>query len=417
MENAMKKYLLLFFHIKSAFMSLPKILAATLAFSIIVGLAGFAGTKLLYNEDTIKPMDIALVLPEDSEAYTLAAFTFLGEIDTVKELCSFTEMSEEEAFAALKDGRIAAVILIPDKFIEHIMNGTNTPAEVILPKGGLTSGSPLFRELVNAGVGDLAVAQAGIYAVDDTCVRFGLRNGLADAETYLNEIYLSYSLNRNAYFQKETVLSTGSLTIVQFYFCTAMVLLIMFSSVSCIHLLKNENKSLNLAFSRKGIPPVAAVFSKTFGVSLMFFVVTLTAILCCVIISAFSPAAAQALAMITGDIDAARAAIGIILIFAAIFNTVFIAQTILAISDNILAEITLLFLLTLVMMFVSGAFIPSTLLPEILQNLAVFMPLSWVLRLWGNILTGTFSIIIIIANVIICCICAAIQHFLIKIKS
>ena len=121
--------------------------------------------------------------------------------------------------------------------------------------------------------------------------------------------------------------------------------------------------------------------------------------------------------MITGDIDAARAAIGIILIFAAIFNTVFIAQTILAISDNILAEITLLFLLTLVMMFVSGAFIPSALLPEILQNLAVFMPLSWVLRLWGNILTGTFNIISIIANVIICCICAIAQHFLIKIKS
>lgn len=410
----MKKYLMLFFfRIKSAFLSLPKILAATFAFSIIVGLLGFTGTKLLYGDNAVKPMDIALVLPEDSESYTLAAFTFLGEIDTVKTLCSFREMPEKDAFDALRNGRIDAIILIPDKFIEHIMNGTNTPAEVILPTSGGASSSPLFRELVNAGVGDLAVAQAGIYAVDDACVSYGRRSELASAESYLNETYLSYSLNRSAYYKIDTIVSTGSLSLVQFYSCTAIVMLIMFSCLSCIHLLARENKSLTLAFSRKGIPSLILNLSKTFGVSLMFFAVAILAVLCCFAVSAFSQDATGILEIILTDFSF----IDIILMFIAIFTTVLTAQTIIEISDNMLAEVVLLFLLTLVMMFLGGAIIPSVLLPEIIQKIGIFMPLTWVFRLWGDVLSDSFNIINVIANIAICCICAALQSRLCKINS
>ena len=99
----MKKSLLLFYlRVKSAFLSLPKILAATAAFSIIVTLIGFAGTKLLYSDDGMQPMDVALVLPDDSGMYTRAAFAFINEIDTVKSHCSFMEMSETDAFDSLK---------------------------------------------------------------------------------------------------------------------------------------------------------------------------------------------------------------------------------------------------------------------------------------------------------------------------
>ncbi|MGN0408127.1 MAG: ABC transporter permease [Bacteroides sp.] len=410
----MKKSLLLFYlRVKSAFLSLSKILAATAAFSIIVTLIGFAGTKLLYSDDGMQPMDVALVLPDDSGMYTRAAFAFINEIDTVKSHCSFREMSETDAFDSLKSGNIDAIILVPDNFIEHILNGTNTPAEVILPKSGKTSSSPLFRELIKAGVGDLAIAQAGIYAVDDVCVRHGLRSEISKAELYLNEKYLSYALNRTVYFEKETVTSTGSLTLVQFYIRTAIVLLLMFSSISCMHLLCREGRCLNASFSRKGISTPVVLLSKTFGVSVMFFALSSVLILFCAIISGFS----DRFTLILQQVSSGLGITEFILMFVAIFTTFSVAQTILGISDNISADVVLLFLLTLIMMFLSGALIPSAFLPSVIQKISIFMPTTWILNLWGNILSGTFDAVNVIVNIAVCCVCTALQALLVKINS
>lgn len=410
----MKRLIFLFYlRIKSAFSSLPGILGVTVCFSVIAALICFAGARLLYSEDTREPMNVALVLPEDSESYTLTAFTFINEIDTVKEYCSFNEMDEDAAFNGLRDGSVDAIVLVPDKFIEHIMNGTNTPAKVILPKSGTTSSSPLFRELVQAGVGDLAVAQAGIYAVDDVCVKYGIKQQIAEAELYLNETYLSYALNRTVCFKKTTLSSTGSLSLVQFYVCTGITLVLILSSVACLHLLAPEEQSLSSAFTRAGIPSCAVQTSKTFGVSLIYYTIFAFLIICGLAVSASSKDFASKFRLIFTDFTP----IHFLIMFLVIFTSFCLAQTILSVSSNLIANVTLLFLLTIIMSFMAGGIIPAAFLPELIQKAAGFIPVTWILRLWGDILSGTINAVNILANIIICCICTGLQVILSKIKS
>lgn len=383
MKTKLKKILLfLTLRIKAAFRMLPVIIATTVCFAAIAGLIAFAGTKLLYRDNHKEPMKVALVLPEDSDRYTRSAFSFINEIDTVKSQCSFTEMSEDDAFANMREGSVDAIILVPGQFIEHIMNGTNTPAQIILPKSGATSSSPLFRELVNAGVGDLAIAQAGIYAVDDYCGRYGLKDAIAAAELYLNDTYLSYALDRSVYFTKETISSTESLTLVQFYFCTGVVLLIMLSSISCLNLLRSENQCIQAAIRRNGVPYSIASVCRFLSVSTAYLALILFIAGSLIICAEFSPQVRYIVSTVFTGFGAASV---IMLIFAlpAIFS---LSQMLLSLSDNAGVGVIILFVITILMIFLAGGFVPKAFLPSAIQKASGVIPLTYI--------TGSFRCIL-----------------------
>lgn len=389
----MKKYaLLLFLQIKSAFLSIPKMFATSIIFAGLVGLLGFAGTNLLYGNSGPTPMNVALVIPENGKEYSKIAFSFLYEIETVSNYCTFIEMNEEKAFADLKTGNVDAIILLPDNFVEHIMNGTNTPAQIILPKSGLTSSSPLFRELVKSGVSDLSVAQAGIYAIDDLCLKYGLKNELGNIEWRINESYLSYALNRDIYYEKQTLSSTGSMTLVQFYVRTGIVLLLMLSAISCISFLQNDPLVFSNALTRIGISSVYSQFCKSFSISVIYF---LPIAIICLYFRIFN----------------------LPLLLLGIYCIFVFSQTILCFSDNTLSSVLALFILSLVMMFVSGSIIPSSFLPGAFKTLGAFMPTTYFLRLWQDVLCNTISITNILLCLLICVLCLLIQNVVAKIKS
>ena len=63
-------------------------------------------------------MDIAVVLPPDGDSYTSLAFSFLSDIETIKNVCTFKEMSKDSAYEGLRNGTIYAIILVPDNFVK-----------------------------------------------------------------------------------------------------------------------------------------------------------------------------------------------------------------------------------------------------------------------------------------------------------
>lgn len=404
--NIQLNKILLFFslQIKAAFRMIPVILVTTACFASITGLAAFAGTKLLYSGSHKEPLNVALVLPEDSDRYTRAAFSFINEIDTVKNQCSFTEMSEDDAFNNMRDGSVDAIILVPGQFIEHIMNGTNTPAQVILPKSGSTSSSPLFRELVNAGVGDLAIAQAGIYAVDDYCGRYGLKDEIAAAELYLNDKYLSHALDRSVYFSKETISSTGSLTLIQFYFCTGAVLLIMLSSISCISLLRSENSCTQAAIKRNGVPYIISSACRFSAVSAAYLILIL-------IIAGIAITAAELSPQVRYTLQDVFTAFGpssvLMLAFAlpAIFS---LSHMLLSLSDNTGAGIILLFIMTVLMVFLAGGLVPKAFLPSVLQKSAVLVPAAYIIGAFRGVLCNNIDLSCITGCLAVCILSACI---------
>jgi len=388
----MAKYLLLlWFQIKAAFKSLPKLICATLIFASLVVLIGFCGTKLLTNSKSSSKMDIAVVLPPDGDAYTSLAFSFLSEIETVKNVCTFKEMNKESAYEGLKNGSIYAIILVPDNFINHIIDGTNTPANIIFPRSGIGTKSMLFRTLVNSGVTDIGAAQAGIYAVDDVCNYYKIKDGVVKSEDFLNKAYFSYALDRSVYFKTDTIAATGNLTITEFYICSGIVLLLLLSGISCSDLLKRENNALSISLKRRRIPIFLLFIFKIIGVTLVFFTMLIFSYLMTTLAQIRFPVIRNAFFQLhfTSLISL------FILIFCVFSMVLFIFQ----IANSQSLGVLLLFILSTLMLFISGGFIPSPLLPEIVQKIGVFLPTTYFIKLCGEIITNTTTIGTFIINI------------------
>lgn len=384
----MKKYLLLFYlQLKSTFHQLPKLILGTIIFAGLAGLIAYSGTQLLYKEDTGTHMTAALVLPAENDQYTRAAFSFLNEVDTIRDYCTFVEMSEDEAFDRLRTGDIGVIVLVPDNFVNSIMDGTNLPAQLIFRTSGNFTSSRMFRSLVNAGVGDLAVAQAGIYAVDDTLRSYQLEGAIGEAEFYLNSKYLSYALDRSIYFRGQAVSATGKLSVTQFYLCSGLLLLLLFASITCMDLLTPYSHGIRTAITRTGIPASVLQHNKAFSVAMVYFILFLIVIGCTALVGLRYEEVTALLAAIITDFSL----IQLPALLLALFATFRLTQLLVSLSHNRIFSVMLLFLASIMMMFVSGAIVPGAFLPPALQRLAALLPTTYLLQLFGQIVSDSVT--------------------------
>lgn len=366
----MKKTTTLFFlQIKLAFRSIPVILSGTVILTALIVLFAFAGIKILSADDNTNQMKVALVVEDDSR-YTRMAIAYILEEESIKNMCSFTEMTEKEAERALLSGEVFAAVVIPQDFLAGILNGTNIPARIILPDKGLNSQSKVFRELINAGTTDIATAQAAVYAVDDLCRVTGI-DAIAESEEYLNKQLMLYALRRNTYYGRIEFSDTGDLSVTEFYAAGGIILLLMLSGIICSDILKRDAGALMNSFFRLGIRPWILTVSKLTGVTMVYSVLLEGVYLIMVLLGRipFSPVSLFSVP---------------VLVFAVFSINLFIFQA----ADSKMAGAMILFMGTVVMMFLAGCFIPEVFLPEGINCLGNFMPVKWLAKLCGQILTG-----------------------------
>lgn len=345
---------------------LPKLLL-TFLFSLLFACGIYlAGREFLRQPEAIR-LPVALVLPEN-DTYAGIAFSFIERMDSIRSVCSFTRTDRETAVSLLRSGDVYAVILIPDSFVEHILNGTNSAAVLLLPRDD-TLESILFCTLAEAGVSTLDTAQAGIYAVEDVMLSEGKLESLSAAEEELNSLYLSCALNRNRMFQKETVSATDFLTPADYYIGSALVLVVLLSGLGLHGYFNAEPDSLLLMMRRQGFSP--------FLLSLIKLVV---------VTSAYTLLLFPALTVI-GPMPASSLCGFFVFILTVLSYLLFLGSLCKRPESYILVSTVL----SIVLLFLSGAFLPPVFLPEAVRRIGELMPTALFLRLTRQLLTGSFT--------------------------
>ena len=174
-----RKLELLKLQIKSAFLSIPKIILGTIVTAVLV-IAISTCIGIATAQDSDMRMKVAVVYPdyddtENSDSvdnnkefrYIKMAFNYVSEIDTIKNVCTFEYTDRQKAIDGLRNNYYVMAIIVPENMISDIMSGENTPVEVVCQSEGVNNTSMIFREMVRAGGSDLATAEAGIYTFDD----------------------------------------------------------------------------------------------------------------------------------------------------------------------------------------------------------------------------------------------------------
>lgn len=366
MKKTLALYLMWF---KLAIKLIPAILFGTLVLTAFVAGTAFAGVKLLSSKEAADKIPVALVVNDDN-TYTQMTISYLLEEESIKEMCTFTEMTESEAQDALKDGRVFAAVVIPENFMTGVLYGHDVTAQLVLADSGVTSQSGMFQKMIQSGAMDLVTAQAAIYAVDDLCYAAGI-DAVKESEEYLNLHLLMYALRRNTNFGRNIISDTGDLSPVQFYTAGGIVLLLLLSGITCGELLKREEGTFISSVYRVGTGLHSLLLAKLLSVSAIYgglaVIIYITAALCKVVPFTL---------------------LGVLAVVVVILTVFSIHLLIFQIAGNKAAGTLTGFLVTVVMMFLSGNFIPAAFLPKLVNVIGAIMPAKWITALCGQILTG-----------------------------
>ena len=75
---------------------LPYFLAGLAVMVLLVGMAAFSASKVLYGETSLKKIEVGVVLPED-DALSEKITKMIASLDSVESLCDFSYLEHDEA--------------------------------------------------------------------------------------------------------------------------------------------------------------------------------------------------------------------------------------------------------------------------------------------------------------------------------
>lgn len=210
-----------------------------------------AFSAIMQNAQVFQKVNIGIAIPE-GESISRLATQYISSMDSVRSVCDFYYLDEQEAVEQLKQGTLQAVVLLPEGFYHDVQVGINPPAQIYFPKDAAQN-TQVFEELVTAGVSFLQTAEAGVYAALDTASYYGIElqgAGLGDTIAYL---FAHQMLKRDSVYSARMLSSMGNLSVEEYYYAAGLVILLMMCGIQFGFLYGKRNRSVEDKLKIRGV--------------------------------------------------------------------------------------------------------------------------------------------------------------------
>ena len=374
---------LLKLNIKRAFKALPQLIFGAIALIFLVSAIAFCGNEFLYGTsdtatDSIN-LSIGVVLKDDSEMATTIADAILN-MPQVTDLVDFHFIDEATAMNMLENDELVAAIVIPEDSAHNITHGKNTPITVIFPEdSGLEA--VIIKEVADTLSTMLSSAQAGIYSIYDFYDDHGASDYRRDAIQRMNLKYINLVATNQSMFDTTTVTATGSIPLMTYYICGGLVLFSLLFGINCFSFTKNTVANASKRLSLNSVPLIAQGFSLFTAI----FTIQIVTMLIIIIPAVW----------IMGLFDLKLSSTGIagLLVIIPLFSLISssFVYIISQITHHGFARIMLTFFVSLALCFISGCFIPSMMLPKLLQDIGYYLPAYHMISFGSKIMSGDFD--------------------------
>lgn len=364
---------------------LPAMLAEALIILMLLGAIAFGAVKLFYQDSPVMQITIALVEEQESPLMDMA-LTYVRGMESISESCRFLPVSKEEGFAMLEKGEAAALVLLPGGVIEGILNGSNVPVQVYFPENAGIE-SALLKELTDAGVRMLDVAQAQIYGIYDTAREYGTLENLSVLEADIDWYNLAFALERLALFRTQEVSATGNLSMTEYAVASGFIFFLLLLGMACYPMMQPYSDVMKKQLVREGVSIGWQCFGKwlcglgAMGIGCLCFGLVIKGGLSLFGYARWFPKPQSG--------QTAAWAMTCVLILLCITTFVFL---IFQVAGSGTAAILILFFLAVIMMYVSGGFLPSAFLPDAVREVGKFLPTTYLIEAAGSLYRGTVSI-------------------------
>lgn len=323
-----------------------------------------AVSYVLLQSQVFSKVEVAVVIPDD-EAKTKLAVQYVSNMDSVKSICDFSYMDKENAKRALRDGTVKAVIEFPEHFFEDVYVGKNTPPYIYFSDTDQTA-VLLFRELLNSGVELLQTSEAGVYASLAISKEYPTKIARGELGDYVAALYAKQILKRNRIFEKEILSPLGVYKLEQFYFVTGMLCILLMSGLKFGYLYKKQNCVIVRQLRIYGVGLWQVSIVRMLVMAVMLWILAVFIYLTVGILSKI-----LALDFIYLEITALARLFLLSLSLAAYFHVVY------SVSEDTMSGTLLVLICNLVLIIVSGVLVPAVYLPQLVQRLGEYVPLTF----------------------------------------
>ena len=210
-----------------------------------------AFSALMQNAQVFQKVNIGIAIPE-GESISRLATQYISSMDSVRSVCDFYYLDEQEAVERLKQGTLQAVVALPEGFYHDVQVGINPPAQIYFPKDAAQN-TQVFEELVTAGVSFLQTAEAGVYAALDTASYYGIElqgAGLGDTIAYL---FANQMLKRDSVYSSKMLSPLGNLSVVEYYYAAGFAILLMMCGIQFGFLYGKRKRSVEDQLKIRGM--------------------------------------------------------------------------------------------------------------------------------------------------------------------
>ena len=377
----------LYLEIKKTIKIFPRMLLQAILLMALIGVIAFCGVKSMEREPLAVNVDIGVVVREDN-TMTRMALSYVENMESVSQLCHFVQVSEEEGVRQLERGEIAALVVLPEQLVEGIMNGQNPTVDVVFPRDARLE-AMLFRELTESGANLLRVAQAQVYGAIDTAVEYGLTDQLSVMEMEIDSYNLAFALDRLAMYDEETISVTGRMSLLQYYAASGLVLFLLLTGMAVYPVMQRETIVFRKQLARQGVGALWQCFCKWLcgllcmgllaGVAWVFFRVA----------GVLAPKTVEnLLSALVSRRNRSSVGIQMGMILLMLTTVTALVNMIYNIAGSRTGSILLIFLFSVIMVYLSGGFIPSALMPQMMQAVGDRLPTAYLIRAFGGLLTG-----------------------------
>ena len=332
----------------------------------ISAVAGLAGDFFLTDGILAEPISIALVDLDNSAETRMILSAIVDEPDYI-DLLEFVILSPREAYAALDDGTVTAIITFPEGFAHGMLMGQNIPFTVAY-NSERPLASALVRVVTESFADMLRSSQIGVYVTLNFANTQEIPREQFDRILLaVNMRFIGLVMNRGEIFIHDNQSVTGGPDIRQAYLIAMYCALMLCAAfVMTDAMRQNFSRHFILKLKKRGVAPLKLLLACLAANFLLF--VAINAGLGFLLLD-FSVSTSSLLVIIV--LTAAFAAFAAMIIF--VFDSAFAAGSFSAVAVGI-------------SLFLSGGIIPIEFFGDGLSRASNFVFNTWAVRLIFNLL-------------------------------
>lgn len=359
---------------KRAWACMPSLILKAVILAIAVSMTAFCAYQIWMHNWT-EAVRIGYSAPQDE--LTQLALTYIENMESLQGWCSLIPVSEQEGIEAVDRGELAALIVLPGQVVEGIMDGTNEPARLYISGHSQALGY-VFEELANAGVGMLAVAQAEIYATDDMMSAAGIDRQIIEEQYQQLDLHnLNVVMNRDRIFKRSSVSATGTVGAVVYYAGAFLTLIMLAAGLFFGRYFRRTELEERITCCRLGVPYVVQASGRGCVSA------------CLTVLLLIIPFGLLLVPGCRSWVQVPQITIRSILIFLLLILCVgAYTQFLYSFTGKAGTSGMVIGMLALIQGYVSGCFVPTAILPQVVEKISFIFPATYIKAGFTIILTG-----------------------------